>query len=96
MSVVMSFFSEYPNFVFMLNKFLAIFQLTNFSLREFFSRFIPSAVQLRCQITLFYNVEISLVTVEIQFIDTYVQLVGGVGFICSREAMQGEQRRFLN
>ena len=36
MSVVISFFPEYPNFAFMLNKFLAIFQLTNFSLGNYF------------------------------------------------------------
>ena len=90
------FLSGVPKFCFYAEQIFGNLSVNKFFSWELFSRFIPSAAQLRCQITLFYNVEISLVLVEIRFIDTYVQLVGGVGFICSREAMQGEQRRFLN
>ena len=72
------FLSGVPKFCFYAEQIFGNFSVNKFFSWEFFSRFIPSAVQLRCQITLFYNVEISLVTVEIRFIDTYVQFVGGL------------------
>ena len=62
------FLSGVPKFCFYAEQIFGNLSVNNFFSWEFFSRFIPTAVQLRCQITLFYNVEISLVTVEIRFI----------------------------